>query len=144
MSRRTPAYALVALVLLSTAPASSAVPGLQASVKGLRNAKGRVGCMLFAAPDGFPSDQKKARQRVLGAIADGAAVCKFDVPAGSYAIVAMHDENSNGKLDTNLFGMPTEGYGASRGAQGPFGPKFDDARFDYRGGSMTIPITLKY
>ena len=144
MSRRTPIFAFVALFLLTTAQASPAVPGLHAPVKGLRNAKGRVGCMLFASPDGFPSDQKKARQRVLGVIADGAALCKFEVPAGSYAIVAMHDENGNGKLDTNLFGMPTEGYGASRGAQGPFGPKFDDARFDYRGGSMTIPITLKY
>ncbi|HEY0469318.1 MAG TPA: DUF2141 domain-containing protein [Polyangiaceae bacterium] len=144
MSRRTPAYALVALFLLSTASASSAVPGLHASVKGLRNAKGRVGCLLFDSPDGFPSDQKKARQRALGVIADGAAVCQFDVPTGSYAIVAMHDENANGKLDANIFGVPTEGYGASKGAQGAFGPKYGDARFDYRGGSMTMPITLKY
>jgi uncharacterized protein (DUF2141 family) len=117
---------------------------LQTPVKGLRNAKGRVGCLLFASADGFPGDQKKARQRVLGVIADGAAFCKFDVPAGSYAIVAMHDENANGKLDTNLVGMPTEGYGASKGAQGAFGPKYEDARFDYRGGSLTMPITLKY
>lgn len=137
-------YAFFALFLLSTASASSAVSGLHASVKGLRNAKGRVGCMLFDSSDGFPGDQKKARQRVLGIIADRAAVCRFDMPAGRYAIVAMHDENSNGKLDTNLFGVPTEGYGASNGAQGAFGPKYDDARFDYRGGSMTIPITLKY
>jgi len=144
MSRRTSACALVALFMLSTAPASSAVPGLHAAVKGLRNAKGRVGCLLFDSPDGFPGDQKKARQRALGVIADSAAVCKFDVPAGSYAIVAMHDENNNGKLDSNIFGVPTEGYGASRGAQGAFGPKYDDACFAYRGGSLTIPIKLKY
>jgi uncharacterized protein (DUF2141 family) len=145
MSLRTSLYALVTVSLLSTVPATSAEPaGLQTPVKGLRNAKGRVGCLLFASADGFPGDQKKARQRVLGVIADGAAVCKFDVPAGSYAIVAMHDENANGKLDTNLVGMPTEGYGASKGAQGAFGPKYEDARFDYRGGSLTMPITLKY
>jgi len=144
MPRRAFAYALVALFLLATASASSAVPGLHASVKGLRNAKGRVGCLLFASSDGFPGDQRKARQRALGVIADGAAVCNFDVPAGSYAIVAMHDENDNGKLDTNIFGVPTEGYGASRGAQGAFGPKYDDARFDYRAGSVTIPIRIKY
>lgn len=144
MSRRTSAYVFFALFLLSTAPASSAVPGVHTAVKGIRNAKGRVGCLLFGASDGFPGDQKKARQRVLSVIANGAAACKFEVPAGSYAIVAMHDENSNGKLDTNLFGMPTEGYGASRGARGPFGPKYEDARFDYRGGSLTVPITLEY
>jgi uncharacterized protein (DUF2141 family) len=144
MSHRTSAYALVGLFLLSTPPASSAVGGLHAPVKGVRNAKGRIGCLLFNSPDGFPSDQKKARQRVLSAIADGAGLCNFDAPAGSYAIVAMHDENGNGKLDSNIFGVPTEGYGASKGAQGTFGPKYDDARFDYRGGSMTIPIGLKY
>ena len=145
MLRRTSACALVGLFLLSTALASSAVPaGLHTPVKGVRSAKGRVGCLLFGSADGFPGDQKKARQRVLGVMADGAAVCKFDVPPGRYAIVAMHDENANGKLDTNLVGMPTEGYGASRGAHGAFGPKYEDARFDYAGGSLAMPITLKY
>jgi uncharacterized protein (DUF2141 family) len=144
VSRRTLGYALFSLFLFSTAPASSAVPGLHAKVKGLRNEKGRVGCLLFTSSDGFPADQKKARQRVLGVITSGTAVCRFDVPAGSYAIVAMHDENSNGKLDSNLLGVPTEGYGASKGAQGAFGPKYADARFDYRGGSLSMPITLRY
>jgi uncharacterized protein (DUF2141 family) len=144
MSRRALAYGLILLSLLSATPAGSAGTGLQASVKGVRNAKGRVGCLLFDSPDGFPGNQKKARQRVLGAIVDGAALCTFDAPAGSYAIVAMHDENANGKLDTNLVGVPTEGYGASRNAHGTFDPKYEDARFDYRGGSLTMPITLRY
>lgn len=66
------------------------------------------------------------------------------MPAGSYAIVAMHDENGNGKLDSNLVGMPTEGYGTSKSARGTFGPKYEDARFDYEGGSVAMPITLTY
>jgi uncharacterized protein (DUF2141 family) len=144
MSRHALAIGLVGLFVLATAPASSAGAGLHAPVKGVRNAKGRIGCLLFASADGFPSDQKKARQRVLAAIADGAATCRFDVPAGSYAIACMHDENGNGKLDTNFVGQPTEGYGASRGAHGTFGPKYEDARFDYRGGSLAMPITLTY
>ena len=144
MSHRSFAYGLAVLSSLSAAPAISAEPGLQAAVKGARNAKGRIGCLLFDSADGFPADQEKARQRVLGTITKGAAVCTFDAPAGSYAIVAMHDENANGKLDKNLLGMPTEGYGASRSAQGAFGPKYEDARFEYRGGSLTVPITLKY
>jgi uncharacterized protein (DUF2141 family) len=70
-------------MLLFAATASSAGPGLHAPIRGVRNAKGRIGCLLFASAEGFPGDQKKARQRVLGAIADGAAVCRFDAPAGS-------------------------------------------------------------
>ena len=131
-------------LLLSTALASAQRDGLEASVTGVRNAKGQVGCLLFASADGFPGDIQKARQAVRAPIVDGVALCHFKPPAGSYAIVAMHDENGNGKLDTNLIGAPTEGYGASKGAHGTFGPKYDDARFDYRGGSMTMPITLRY
>jgi uncharacterized protein (DUF2141 family) len=38
------------------------------------------------------------------------------------------DENGNGKLDTNLVGMPTERYGFSNDAKGNRGaPEFDAA-----------------
>jgi uncharacterized protein (DUF2141 family) len=57
---------------------------------------------------------------------------------------AMHDENGNGTMDRGMFGIPKEGFGASRGAHGAFGPKFADARFDYAGGGQTIPITIRY
>ena len=36
--------------------------------------------------------------------------CSFDpIPAGTYAVACFHDENKNGKCDTGLFGIPTEG-----------------------------------
>lgn len=49
--------------------------------------------------------------------------------AGQYAIKIMHDENNNGKLDRNMLGIPSEGYGFSNNA-GQFGPaSFTDAAF---------------
>jgi uncharacterized protein (DUF2141 family) len=144
MSVRTSIGCLVVLSLFSAAPSSAAETGLEARVNGVRNAKGQLGCLLFASADGFPSDIKKARQAVLASIVDGVGLCKFAAPAGTYAIVAMHDENANGKLDKNFVGVPREGYGASKGARGAFGPKYDDARFDYRGGSLAMPITIRY
>ena len=144
MSIRTSIWCLVALSQLSTTPTSAAGAGLEARVTGLRNAKGQVGCLLFASANGFPSDIEKARQAVLVPIVEGKGVCQFDPPAGTYAIVAIHDENGNGKLDKNVLGVPKEGYGASKGARGAFGPKYDDARFDYRGGSLMMPIALRY
>ena len=36
------------------------------------------------------------------------------LPAGSYAVAAFQDRNGNGRLDNNLFGMPSEPYGLSR------------------------------
>ena len=35
------------------------------------------------------------------------------LPAGTYAISLFQDENGNGKLDTAVFGIPTEKYGFS-------------------------------
>jgi uncharacterized protein (DUF2141 family) len=42
------------------------------------------------------------------------ARCDFeDIPPGTYALAVIHDENMNGKLDTNWLGIPKEGYGFS-------------------------------
>lgn len=144
MSLHTHAFLSIVTLLASALPASAAAPGLRARVTGIRNDRGQVGCLLFESEDGFPGKQEQALQRTLASIVDGAAVCKFDVPAGSYAIVAMHDENGNGELDTNFVGIPKEGYGASNHARGRFGPKFEDARFEYVGGGMSVPIQLEY
>ena len=59
----------------------------------------------------------------------GAAQLVFPgLAPGRYAVRVFADENGNGKLDTNLFGMPTERYGFSNDAKGNRGaPEFDAA-----------------
>ncbi|WP_430815271.1 DUF2141 domain-containing protein [Carboxylicivirga sp. RSCT41] len=42
--------------------------------------------------------------------------------AGNYAFKYFHDANENQELDTNLFGIPKEGYGFSNNAKSTFGP----------------------
>jgi uncharacterized protein (DUF2141 family) len=42
--------------------------------------------------------------------------------SGKYAFKYFHDENKNKKLDTNLIGIPKEGFGFSNNAKGKFGP----------------------
>ncbi|MGC4093988.1 MAG: DUF2141 domain-containing protein [Polyangiaceae bacterium] len=78
-------------------------------------------------------------------ISGGAALCVFErVPSGVFGASAFHDENSNGKLDTNFIGLPTEEYCASRNARGSFGPpSFDDAKFLYKGGLKRIEARMK-
>lgn len=41
---------------------------------------------------------------------------------GKYSFKYFHDENNNGKLDTNKLGIPNEGFGFSNNAKGTFGP----------------------
>jgi len=65
-----------------------------------------------------------------------------ELAEGDYAIKLFHDENNNGKLDTNLVGMPVEGYGFSNNA-GRFGPaSYTDARFAVNG-STELTIVLR-
>lgn len=52
-----------------------------------------------------------------------------DLAEGQYAVKVFHDENNNHSLDTNMLGVPSEGYGFSNNA-GSFGPaSFKDASF---------------
>lgn len=60
----------------------------------------------------------------------------FDnLPAGDYAIMAFHDEDDDGKLDTNgLFGLPSEDYAFSNNPSTLFGPpSYEKCRFALRG-----------
>ena len=45
-----------------------------------------------------------------------------DLAPGRYALSAFHNENDNGELDTNLLGVPSEGYGFGNDASAAFGP----------------------
>ena len=97
-----------------------------------RNDDGRVFCAIWGARDGYPTRREHAVGQTLDRTIEGRrAHCVFeDVPPGEYALAAFHDENANNALDRNMFGIPSEGTGASNDAYNPFGPpSWDDARF---------------
>jgi uncharacterized protein (DUF2141 family) len=51
----------------------------------------------------------------------------------------------NGKLDTNVLGIPTEGYGFSNDAWAWFGaPSFKAASFTYDGRNLDMTLSLQY
>jgi len=65
-----------------------------------------------------------------------------DIPQGIYAISVFHDENNNGKMDTNFMGIPKEDYGCSNNAKGFMGPpEWKDAKFELKN-NKTINIKL--
>lgn len=115
-------------------------------VLGLHSNEGEVDCALFGSAEGFPGDSGKAIKTTKSKIENGQGVCTFSgVAPGDYAGSVFHDENGNGKLDRNFMGMPKEGVGASNDAAGSFGPpKFDDARFSYKGGPQSLTIHVRY
>ena len=53
-----------------------------------------------------------------------------NVKPGTYAIMVLHDENENSRMDFEANGMPKESYGMSGNAMVMGPPTFNDAKFD--------------
>jgi uncharacterized protein (DUF2141 family) len=68
-----------------------------------------------------------------------------DLKPSKYAFKYFHDENNNNKkMDTNVIGIPKEGYGFSNNAKGRFGPPdFKDTIFEIKN-DTTIICTINY
>jgi len=117
---------------------------LTVRVVGFKHDRGQFIINIFSAELGFPSDRQKAIRSIAGEISNQLAVLEFsDLPPDTYAISALHDENGNGKVDTNFIGIPKEPSGTSRDAKGHFGPpKFRDATFALGNEDMTVIISL--
>lgn len=107
----------------------------------LREKGGVVRCGLFERSGWLKKVVASATAQATGAT----ALCVFNkIPPGTYGLSAFHDQNSNGKLDTNFLGMPVEDYCASNNARGFLGPpSFEDAKFSYRGGTKHLEAHLK-
>jgi len=89
---------------------------LEIEISGIINDKGKIMLQLY---DGKETTVNQA----MGDIKDNKCMLSFkNLKAGKYAIRYFHDENGNGELDTNAFGIPKEGYGFSNNAKGSFGP----------------------
>ena len=115
-------------------------------ITGLRSANGNLLVALFNAKKGFPGKYENALKQTNVTAAGSEHVAVFsDVPFGTYAVAVRHDENGNGKLDTNFLGMPKEGVGTSNNPKSKFGPpSFDDASFRLDQGAMELNVNLRY
>jgi len=126
---------------------SSSCPGIHVKVLNIRNSTGTVDCALFDSPEGFPIEALRSAMNVMVIkIRKTEARCDFeDIPPGTYAITVIHDENMDGKLDTNWLGIPKEGYGFSNDVRPLLGaPPFSAASFQYDGGILDLTISLHY
>jgi uncharacterized protein (DUF2141 family) len=136
---------VVACGALGQTPASGESV-VHVEISGLRNDHGQMLCALFSSAEAFPKKADKAMVWLTAKIAERHASCDFTgIAPGTYAVSVVHDENSNGKLDTNFIGMPREGVGASNDAKGHMGPpKFGAASFAHRGGRLELKIHVNY
>lgn len=103
---------------------------------------GKVMVALFNSESAYSGDRAVAQTMVNVEAGQRTAVFA-DLPAGDYAAKIFHDVNSDGRMNTNPFGMPTEPYAFSNNARGNMGPaRWDRARFN-AAGPVSQTITLR-
>lgn len=133
---------IAASAVVCAGTASQAQNRVEVVVQQVKDSTGTVRVGLFTDEESF---LKKPVMAKIVKATSGKVVAVFEsVPAGHYAVSIIHDSNRNGKLDSNLFGMPKEGFGFSNDAMGTFGPPdFAKAKFQVSS-SMTVTIKTRY
>lgn len=142
-------FAIAALLIFSGVILSSSYTTedkMTITISGLRSNKGQVLISIFKGSDGYPDKPEKAFKKLQLKVVDKtASIDVFPLPAGDYAIAVLHDENKDGKMNTNWIGFPKEGFGFSNNVMGTFGPpSFSKARITYNGGQLHTNIRTKY
>jgi uncharacterized protein (DUF2141 family) len=122
---------------------------LTVSLTGIRNDKGQVFIQLWTKPDGFPKQGDKAYKFVAidaNKAVNGTVTTTFtDLAPGTYAVSTLHDENRNGKMDSNMLGIPKEGWAVSNNiVTHTHAPSFEQASFQIPAGGQRISIELHY
>jgi uncharacterized protein (DUF2141 family) len=139
--------ASLALALSSLAAAGTAAAAdLRITVENIRGDEGKVLVGLFDKAESFPKEVARG-QAVAAAQRDAQGKLVFVFPgiaAGTYAVSAIHDRDDNGKLTTNVMGVPAEPYGFSDKGSTVFGPPtFADVAISLPAEGAAIAISVK-
>jgi uncharacterized protein (DUF2141 family) len=100
---------------------------------------------VFNNAAAFPKETNLAVKCITAKATKGSMKIKVDgLVAGKYAVAVHHDENNDGKVNTNFVGIPKEAMGASNGAKGSIGaPKYKDAEVALLNEQNVISIKIE-
>ena len=119
---------------------------LTVKVSDLRNSEGLVQFAIYNNKEAFPDEHyKKYYQKRSAQIVDGASEITFEnLPAGTYAVNILHDEDENGAIKKGLI-FPKEGIGFSNYHSIGFSnrPNFEKASFEINS-RKTIHVKMIY
>jgi uncharacterized protein (DUF2141 family) len=138
-------YVLLGASFLLSAPITAGAADLTVTVSGARNVNGALALAIFNSESSFPKPPMAFAAARMKATQGNVSVTFHNLPPGKYALSSYHDENDNGKLDTDSVGFPTEGYGFSNDARGVLGPpEFSKAAFELADQSKSVVVKLGY
>ena len=134
---------VVCIAAMTVAGAAAQADDLTVEVLGARSDKGTVDGALYADAASWLKNSLQGERQPANA---KTVLVYRNLQPGTYALSLFHDtggKNGNGKLDSNVAGIPTERYGFSRDARGHMAaPSFADAAVELHG-DTTITIHLR-
>ncbi len=117
---------------------------LDLTISNIKVAKGQLFVAVYNNKPDFLDVSKATSHHVFPISQTGKQ--NFKLPAlspGYYAICCFQDLNGNKRLDTNMFGVPTEPYGFSRNARPKFrAPVWDEACFEIKKDPIPVEIYI--
>ena len=103
---------------------------LSVRVNNVATQKGSVNVAVYDSDESFLSFDRVLKTDSVAANEGSVEFNIPDLPPGEYALAVFHDENNNGKLDTNWLGIPKERVAFSKGKMKTFGPpKYQECAF---------------
>ncbi|MBK7410493.1 MAG: DUF2141 domain-containing protein [Saprospirales bacterium] len=125
-------FSLLLCTLLMHPSNSSEKGTLQLEITNIRDTRGMIRVGVFQREDGFP-DQEKVYWGGAFSPQKGEMIIDIpELPFGNYALAIYHDLNNNGRLDKNIWGIPTEPYGFSGAVKAKWSaPHFREVSFSF-------------
>jgi|SRR6218665_411150 len=114
-------------------------------INNLDKIKGKLYIGWYKSAGEFRKPDKAVLQKIVEVEGKESVEVVFEnVPPGIYAIAVFLDKNDNGKIDTNMLGIPKEKYGFSNNKY-PLtrAATFEESAFKVGENEQTIAIKLK-
>ena len=116
---------------------------LTITFQGIKTPTGAMMVALAASPEAYADKAELAGQAIAPVSGPTTTTTFAHLKPGRYAVKVFHDINSDGKLNMNPFGMPTEPLAFSNNAHGTMGPAdWSAAAFEVKAGANTQTIDI--
>jgi len=116
------------------------VQDITVTIENISNDRGHVVIGLHTA-DTFM--KAEAYKQVAAKVKDGKVVYTFkNITPGNYALLALHDENDNKRMDFEPNGMPMESFGLSNNPMLMGPPTFSEGKFEVT--DKNVELTIKF
>jgi uncharacterized protein (DUF2141 family) len=110
------------------------------TIENIENSRGHVIIGLHTTDTFMKAD---GLQEEVAKVKDGKVTITFkNLAPGNYALLALHDENDNKRMDFEPNGMPMESFGLSNNPMLMGPPAFSDGKFEVT--DKNIELTIKF